>query len=218
MGPTTYALCQKLGLAMFMIPLCDFPPLFVDEPVNLRVAGSSLVKQFTVPVDKEYPLVVTFDFLFNEARLSDQVVGERGCGSYLEEVPYDDLPEVKRVGLGRPIPLHVVIRRAADQSVVLDRIFNSRCITATSSTRKVRAITLLELAVGDYTVEVTNLKAQAGLDDVKTGVSIYVDLGKWINRLTPRGRADLPAASGSTRRSGLTADTRRLPPCSMCFS
>ena len=181
MGPTTYALCQKsfLGPAMWIAGLCAFPPLFSGEHIDLSVTGASVTKSFDAPVEKSYPLAVTFEFPSIEARLSDQIVGDRYSDKCQGEIHYEKIPEVQRKGLGRPIPFRVVIRKAVDRSVVLDRTFVSLCVTShNGKNAKTRTIGWLPLAVGDYVAEITNLEGQSSLHGVKTEISLYGGQGK----------------------------------------
>lgn len=181
MGPTTYALCQKsfLGPVMWIVGLCAFPPLFSEEYIDLSVTGASITKSFEVPVEKSYPLAVTFEFPSTEARLSDQIVGDRYSDKCQGDIRYEDIPEAQRKGLGQPIPFRVVIRKAADRSVVLDRIFVSLCETShNGKSAKTRTIGLLPLLVGDYVAEITNINGQPSLSGIKTAISLYGGYGK----------------------------------------
>ncbi len=181
MGPTTYALCQKsfIGPAMWIAGLCSFAPLFADEPLGLNVAGASITRAFHVPVEKSYPLALSFHFPSTEARLKDQIVGDRSDNNCQGDVRYEDIPEIQREGLGRPIPFKVVIRKKADSAIVLSRTFVSLCVTShDGKSRKTRIIGWLPLPIGDYIAEVTNLQAQPGLTTVSTVLSLYGDHGK----------------------------------------
>lgn len=181
MGPTTYALCQKsfLGPAMWIAGLCAFPPLFSGEHIDLSIPGTSIAKSFGSPVAKSYPLAVTFEFPSLEARLADQVVGDRYSENCRDGIRYEEIPEVQRKGLGRPIPFRVVIRKSVDRSVVLERTFVSLCETSSNGKNsKTRTIGWLPLAVGDYVAEVTNLEGQSDLSGVKTAISLYGGQGK----------------------------------------
>ncbi len=95
------------------------------------------------------------------------------------EIRYEEIPEVQRRGLGQPIRLKAVARKAADRSVVVDQIFESLCVTSHNGMNaKTRTIGWLALPVGDYIAEVTNLQVQSGLTGVTTTVSIYGGQGK----------------------------------------
>ncbi|NML18259.1 DUF5625 family protein [Azohydromonas caseinilytica] len=174
MGPTTYALCQKpvIGIVMWITALCGFPPLFADEPIALSREGSTITREFEAPVDLKYPLNIDFEFESTQARLDDSIVGYRFDANCWGNKRYDDIPERQREGLGRPMPFRVMIRHAADRAVVLDRVFDSLCITSHRDNLKTRTIGWLELRRGQYTAEVTNLEAQAGLEHVVTRVSL----------------------------------------------
>lgn len=181
MDPTTYALCQKslLGSAMWIAGLCAFPPLISGEPIDLGKPGTSITKSFQVPVEKSYPLVVTFEFPSVEARLADQIVGSRYSKKCQGDIRYDEIPEAQRSGLGQPITFKVVIRKAADRAVVLNRTFVSLCLTShDGKNSKSRTIGLVSLAVGEYVAEITNLEGQSGLPGVKTAISLYGGQGK----------------------------------------
>ena len=181
MGPTTYALCQKsfLGPAMWIAGVCAFPPLFSGQNIDLSTTGASVTKSFEVPVEKSYPLAVRFEFPSNEARLSDQIVGERYSEHCHGDVRYDAIPEGQRKGLGQPIPFRVVIRKTADHSTVIDRTFVSLCVTShDGENAKTRTIGWLPLATGNYVAEVTNIEGQSGLLGVKTAISLYGGQGK----------------------------------------
>lgn len=158
MGPMTYALCQKpvIGIAMFVASLCAFPPLILNEPLSLATAGAAASKEFVVPVDKSYSFDLAFAFPSLEAIRRDDVVG-------------------------RPIPIHVWIKRKADGRVVVDKTFVSLLEFANSGAdhpTKWRKIGRVDLARGEYRVEMTNLEAQAGLDGVTTSFSLVGGHGK----------------------------------------
>lgn len=181
MGPTTYALCQKsfLGPAMWIAGLCAFPPLFSGEHIDLSLTGASITRSFQVPVEKNYPLAVTFEFPSIEARLADQVVGDRYSEKCQGDIRYEEIPEAQRKGLGQPIPFRVVIRKAENRAVVFDKTFVSLCRTSHDlKNSKTRTIGLVPLTVGDYVAEVTNLEAQSILPGVKTTISLYGGQGK----------------------------------------
>jgi hypothetical protein len=164
---------------MWIAGLCSFPPLFAEEPIGLNAAGASITKPFHAPVEKSYPLAVSFYFPSTEARLKDQVVGDRFDNNCQGETRYEDIPEIQRKGLGRPIPFKVVIRKKADSSIVLSRTFVSLCVTShDGKSGKTRIVGWLPLPIGDYIAEVTNLEAQPGLATVSTVLSLYGDHGK----------------------------------------
>lgn len=58
---------------------------------------------------KKYELQISFVFPSTEARLRDELVGERYDENCTGDVRYDDIQEIMRVGLGRPIPIKVVV-------------------------------------------------------------------------------------------------------------
>lgn len=164
---------------MWIAGLCAFPPLFSGEPIDLSLAGTSITKSFQVPVEKGYPLAVIFEFPSIEARLADQVVGDRHTEKCQGDIRYDEIPEAQRKGIGQPIPFRVVIRKAADRAVVFDRAFVSLCLTSHDlKNSKTRTIGWVPLAVGEYVAEVTNIEAQSSLPGVKTTISLYGGQGK----------------------------------------
>ena len=121
MNPLTYSLCQKpvIGLIMFASGLCVFPPLFQDESLPLQQAGASLVKEFKVPVSKPYFLEISFEFPSVASIRSDEVAGERYDANC--ERDYADIPLAQRTGLGRPIPIHVLVREKLSGNVTMAR-------------------------------------------------------------------------------------------------
>ncbi|XZG71565.1 DUF5625 family protein [Chitinibacteraceae bacterium HSL-7] len=163
---------------MWIAGLCAFPPLFSGQPIDLGSAGAVVKTSFEVPVEKSYPLAMTFEFASVEARLNDQIVGERYSEHCQGDVQYSAIPEQQRKGLGQPIPFRVVIRKAADHAIVLDRTFVSLCVTSHGQNAKTRTIGWLPLATGHYVAEVTNLEGQSGLPGVKTALSLYGGQGK----------------------------------------
>jgi len=175
MGPLTYSLCNKLGLAQLAIPFCAFPPLFLNQPVTLTAGHTTSISAFVVPVSKKYPLALTFEFESNQARLSDEIVGSNGHDENCRaNRPYESIPESKRAGLGRSIPLQVVIRKSSDQSVVVDKVFHSLCVSSHDGGRKkTREVAWLDLVEGEYTAAVTSLVEQPGLQNVSTRISLY---------------------------------------------
>lgn len=178
MDPIIYSICQKpvIGMVMWLTSLCVFPPLFSDEPIELSVKDSSTTKIFKVPVDKKYQLTVSFEFESIQKRLEDQIVGKTGDCS---NVIYEEISESSRKDYGRPIPFKVVVRRADDRAIVLDKEFVSLCVAYHDlKTIKGRTIGWIELPRGKYVAEVTNLVAQSGLKNTKTKVSLGAGHGK----------------------------------------
>ena len=149
---------------MFVLFLCGAPWPFSDEPVDLSVAGATVTKSFTAPVDISYALAVTFEFPSVEARLNDQIVGDRFSEDCLGNVRfgasrYEEIQEIKRIGLGLPIPFKVVIRKLTDRSVIVDQTFQSLCISSSNGeSEKTRDIAWLQLPIGDNLVEVTSVQ------------------------------------------------------------
>lgn len=164
---------------MWVTSLCAFPPLFSEEPIELTTAGATALRTFSVPVEKSYPLAVTFEFPSVKARLNDPVVGDRHTENCQGKIPYQEIPEINRKGLGLPIPFKVIVRKASDHSVVLDQSFESLCITSHNGTNaKTRTIGWLTLPIGNYIAEVTNLQGQSALAGVRTTISLYGGQGK----------------------------------------
>lgn len=180
MGPTTYTLCQKpvIGVIMWITTLCSFPPLFKDAPIDLDKAGASISTTFTVPVRKSYPLEINFEFPTVEARLNDNIVGSRYDENCQGGTQYIDIPVSKRVGLGRPIPFRVVIRKESNKAVIVDRIFESLCVASHVGNKKSRTIGWLDLTEGSYLGEVISLESQSKLEGVKTTISLIAGYGK----------------------------------------
>lgn len=181
MGPITYSLCQKpiIGLALWAASLCAVSPPFSGVPIDLAHSGTRMTKSFRVPVAKQYLLARTFQIASVEARLADQAVGDRFDRNCEGKIRYEDIPERERIGLGRPIPFRVVVRRAADRSVLVDETFVSLCLVSHDGHgAKTRTIGWLALPVGDYMAEVTNLQAQPALAAVGASISLYSGQGK----------------------------------------
>jgi len=180
MGPLTYSLCKKpvLGLIMYVTSACAFPPLFWAEPLPLQQASASFVKEFDAPVSKLYFLLLHFQFASTVSSQTDEVVGSLYNGNCNRD--YADIPESQRAGLGRKIPIHVLIREQETGTIIIDRVFNSLCKTsaAASGLEKTRTVGQIYLATGKYVAEIHNLASQAGLDDVKTTVSLVSGNGK----------------------------------------
>ncbi|MDB5748879.1 MAG: hypothetical protein JWP72_3727 [Massilia sp.] len=189
MGPLTYSLCHKpvLGLAMFVAGACGFPPLFHEEPFPLQQASAGFVKEFEAPVSKPYSLLLVFGFPSANSIRSDEVAGT-GDNSNCER-DYEDIPEPQRAAVGRPIPVRVSIREKRTGAVEFDSVFNSLCTTSTAATgnERTRTVARFPLTAGKYIIEIRNMASQAGLDDVKTTVSL-VSAGRndWRQRAARR--------------------------------
>lgn len=185
MAPLIFSLCYKpvIGIVMFVLFLCGAPRLFSDEPIDLTIAGSTVTRSVTAPIDMIYGLEVTFEFPSTEARHNDHVVGSTyanlcmGLVSHdtpeFERIRYEDIPDIQRRVLGVPIPFKVVVRQAKDGSVVVEGTFESLCTTGWSANSKHRDIAWVRLPIGDYIAEVTNLQAQSGLLGVHTTISLH---------------------------------------------
>ena len=163
---------------MFVMSVCTFPPLFSGESINLTVSDSMVIKKFSVPVDKNYPLAIVFKFESDDARLKDKIVGDRYSEYCRDNVSYEQIPVIKRQGLGIPIGFNVIIRNTRDNSVVINKIFESLCASSGSDREKTRIIGFLDLKKGNYIAEISNIKAQAGLLKVNTSLALYGGYGK----------------------------------------
>ena len=96
---------------MWIAGLCTFPPLFSGQHIDLSITGASVTKSFEAPVEKSYPLAVTFEFPSVEARLSDQIVGERYSEHCQGDIRYDAIPEAQRKGLDSQFHLGLLYER-----------------------------------------------------------------------------------------------------------
>lgn len=175
MGPLTYALCKKpvLGLMLFVASACGFPPLFDEAPFPLQEAGARLVQEFEAPVSKPYSLMLHFHFPTAASIRADEVVGDRHDAAC--ERDYATLSIAQRMGLGRPIPVHVLVRDKKTGAVALDQIVDTLCLGAQGGHprfSKTRTAVRFELAAGSYVIELRNMNQQAGLDGVRTTVSL----------------------------------------------
>ena len=174
MDPLTYSLCHKpvIGLLMFVSSACAFPPLLQDAPFALQKAGALVSREFEAPVGKPYSLNLDFRFPDAAASLADEIVGSRhdeSCGR-----AYETISLAQRAGLGRPIPIHVLVREQGTGRVALDKVLETLCITSRGGPglRKTRTAARFELAKGSYILEVRSLEDQSGLDGVQTTVSL----------------------------------------------
>ena len=163
---------------MWITSLCSFPALFSDKPIDLSNQGITVIQSFKVPVDKSYPLQISFEFPSVQARINDKIVGSNYNKYCSKEIHYEQIPANKRVDLGRPIPFKVVVRKAVDNSIVQQNTFISLCLTSHIGTEKTRTIGWLNLKRGDYSIEITNLQAQSDLEKTKTSLSLIAGHGK----------------------------------------
>lgn len=163
---------------MGSVSLCALPPLFSDQPIDPGKPGTSVTRPFQVLGEKSYPLKVAFEFPSIEARLKDQIVGARHGDKCQGDIRYEEIPEAQRKGLGQPIPYRVVVRKAADRFVVLDRTFFSLCRTSNGNNSKTRTIGWLPFAEEDDIAEITNLEAQSSLPCMKTTISLVAGQGR----------------------------------------
>ena len=180
MNPISYYLCQQpvIGTVMWITTLCSFPPLFSNEPITLLTSDAMISKAFFAPVSKSYALAITFEFPSTQARIEDQVVGTRFDKNCYGTTPYEEIPEAKRLGLGRQIPFKVTVRNAKNQVIVDEKIYHSLCVTGHMGAKKSRTIGWLTLKRGKYTIEVTNLQAQPDLLNVNTQISLHAGYSK----------------------------------------
>ena len=172
MGPLMYSLCQKpvLGLVLYVTTACAFPALFRDAALPLQQADARVVREFEAPVSKSYSLIMNFDFPSREALARDEVVGSSyhaQCDGNRTEIPL-----LHRAQLGRPIPIHVLIRDKRTGAVVVDRVFDTWCKTSAGGLGKTRTAGRFALAAGEYVADIRNLASQPGLDGVKTTVAL----------------------------------------------
>jgi hypothetical protein len=182
MNPLSYSLCQKpvLGLMMFVSGMCAFPPLFLEAPLPLQRAGARVIEEVEAPVGKAYFLDLVFTFPSAAAARDDEVVGSRFDDVCLRNEA--GVPELRRSGLGRPIPIHVRVRDQRSGTVSIDKVFYSLCLSSSGPTgtgyTKHRTAGRLDLPAGRYLIEVRNMESQAGLEDVRTAVSLVAGQGK----------------------------------------
>lgn len=157
MGPITYSLCQKpiIGTVMWLTSLCGFPPLFTNVSISLDKAGTSVSVPFTVPVDKDYSLSAKFEFPSVEERVKDQ-----------------------RFRFGRNMPFRLVIKNESGKLIVADQTYNSLDCNSHSSEKLSCTIGSVELKQGNYIAEVTSLKAQSDVGNIKTSISLTS--GRWL--------------------------------------
>lgn len=174
MSPLTYSLCHTpvIGALMWISFLCTFPPLIEDTEISLEKSGLVLNQSFEAPVAKTYTLYLNFVFPSIEARLHDEIVGDRYSADCVELKRYDDIPEKRRIGLGRPIPLRVVIRKSEDKTVILEQTFQSWCSAVHVGNMKGRIVGSLSLGRGAYTIEVFNEQPQTDLNETKTHIAL----------------------------------------------
>lgn len=161
-----------IGLLLSASHAWAVAPLFQRQPISLETVNSVVRESFQVRKAWTYSLNIDFEFPSGAAIFQDTIVGSRYDASCSWR--YEGISVARRAGLGRPIPVHVTIRRRDDHGVVLDQDINSLCLTGTSATGfiKSRTISKITLTPGDYAAEITNLQPQSGLDGVKTYLSL----------------------------------------------
>jgi hypothetical protein len=178
MGPIVYALCQKpvLGLVLYIGYACSFPPLFSDAPLPLQQENASVSREFEAPVSLTYSLLLKFQFRSADSLRSNDVWGvHHATNCYRDDA---GVPQAERAGLGRPVPIHVLIRERRNGAVVLDKVFDTVCTTSWSANAKTMTIGRVYLAEGNYVADIRNLARQDGLDGVKTTVLLVRGGGK----------------------------------------
>lgn len=165
MTPLAHALCQKaiIGPILWIGSACAFPPSFSDAPIALQRQDTSVVRVFDAPVATSYSLRLVFRSPSAAAYRDDTAAGSfdgRYCGPAVAAIPVD-----ARRTLGRPIPVHVLIREQGSGNIVLDQLFNTLCTTShdPSTFTRVRTIATVHLDAGRYVAEVRNVDAQAGI-------------------------------------------------------
>jgi hypothetical protein len=173
MGPITYSLCHTpvIGIVMFVSTLCAFPPPVPERSISLDAPGVVLSATFEAPLDRAYPLILRFTFPTVDARLKDTFVG-----GYTEEcrgtMSYEDMPEKKRIGLGKPLALRVTVKEFVRLETVFDKTLNSLCTTAYNETDKFRVAGYIGLSRGEYKIDVVNVFGQPELKGIKTGIML----------------------------------------------
>ena len=108
-----------------------------------------------------------FDFPSREAMVEDQVVGT-SYDAYCEHVPLEDVQWAPGNLRGPLIPMQVLVRSKRDGQFVLDQTFNTLCMYALGGQKfnQMRRIGYVQLAIGEYTFGIRNLKAHTGLAGV----------------------------------------------------
>lgn len=159
---------------MWIAGLCAFPPLISSVALPLSAAGATVATPFSVPVDRNYQFLLKFEFPSTEARLQDIIVGT----NYRAECDKEPASLTGKPEYGRPIPIRIVIRKAKDQSIVVNEQYTSLCALGHENNRKTRRIGWVNLTHGEYTAEVTNIAGQDGLTNTKTSIALVPGGGK----------------------------------------
>jgi hypothetical protein len=182
LNPTLYALCQKpvIGVALWLSTLCAFPPLLQETPIAVSTPGSVLSTRFAARVAKAYFLSATFTFPSTQDRINDTVVGSRldtPCyGPRAKRL--DDFPVASRGQLGRPLRLKVTIKKEPSGSIVYSQDIASICRAGhNGAEKKTQVMSLIELAEGDYSMEVTNLEPRPDLAALRPSLVIHTGGG-----------------------------------------
>ena len=173
MGPITYGLCNSaVGAVIWITGLCSFPPLIEPTEVHLKNPGLLLNQEFKVPVEKSYLLTLHFTFPSTEARLTDEVVGSRfdhNCGG---ETEYSKIPEQERLGLGRPLPLRILVKNSSNGSLVFEKTFHSLCSSGHATDDKWINVGRIPLKEGTFRIEVQNVAPNPAFDGLKVTMAL----------------------------------------------
>lgn len=163
-----YTVCEKpvIGLVLWLASMCVRVPLAGPLPLELGTAGTRIEATFKAPAERKFALSVEFKFPEAARATVNRIVGQNYSSDC--EIGLENVPEERRVWLGRPIPFHVVVRDMATGAVLRDETIASVCRTSHGTNSVTRQITLLDLKPGAYALAVTNLEAQPGLEAVKT--------------------------------------------------
>lgn len=178
MNPMLFAWCQEpvIGPLLWIASLCSFPPLLSQISVSLATSGIVLSTQFEAPVRKGYFMSLNYRFASNDDRLKDKLVG----ASYdvpcygKDAMKIEDFPESRHAELGKPISLHITIKRVPEGAVVLDRRFASICrADHDGALKKSQILGIIELLPGKYKIEVKNAEARHDLAKLDPTFSIW---------------------------------------------
>jgi len=177
MNSTLYALCHKpaIGATLWISSLCAFPPLLNSTAVHLDKPGTILLAEFDVPVSKSYFMYLNHTFKSNVERLKDTLVGARyDVPCYGKDAKtVEDFPTEKQGDLGRPVQLHITIRKLPEKSAVIEKVFASICPGGhDGNTRISQIIGLVELQQGAYLIEVENEVARPDFSEIKSDFMI----------------------------------------------
>jgi Domain of unknown function (DUF5625) len=172
MGLIRFTLCKTkgIGLIMWLTFLCHFPPLIEPTEVSLKNTGLILNKEFEVPVETAYVLYFRFAYPSSKEREMDKVLGDRFSRYCFGETEYTSIPENQREGHGLPVPLKVLIYKKSDNTLILEKIFHSLCVSSHGNYERSRQIGKIKLKYGDYRIEVFNLFPQHAFKDINASI------------------------------------------------